>query len=439
LADFETYYGGYNASFSLHQHVQTFFEEGGARAYVSRAGGASLAPGTLTLNASGSSPALRIDAANGGAWSADLDAEVLEGTSGGFIVKIYYKDSLIYSTGEVATATAAAASLNNSVRAKNYVSATVLSADAILVAAAATALSAGAAGAAPTNTELLDALDNFGSELGAGAVSIPENFATAIYDGIIAHCVETNRIAILGFNPASDVETVIGVVADYGDADGAEGTAFYYPHVTIPGTGGVTLTISPESYVAAKRSIAHNQKGAWQPGAGLLSRADFVNGVAATVGKTDGDLLDASRVNAIRVIQGGVRIYGARSASEDEVNYRYITYRDLLNHVVVEAERALEDLVFSTIDGRRTVFGRTEARLIGLLDPIRVAGGLFEAYDSDGNQLDPGYSVEVTDALNPVEQLSEGLIKARIGIRVSSVGDRIELEVIKSNLTSSVV
>jgi len=35
--------------------------------------------------------------------------------------------------------------------------------------------------------------------------------------------------------------------------------------------------------------------------------------------------------------------------------------------------------------------------------------------------------------------LASGLIRAKVGVRVSSVGDRIEVEIIKSNLTSSVV
>ena len=127
-----------------------------------------------------------------------------------------------------------------------------------------------------------------------------------------------------------------------------------------------------------------------------------------------------------------------RSVSSDDDNYRYITYRDTVNYIVVEAEKRLEDLVFSPIDGRQGIFGQIESRLIGLLDPLRDAGGLFEAYNADGELVDPGYMVKVDSSLNPTSQLATGVIKARIGIRVSSVGDRIEVEVLKSNLTSAV-
>lgn len=439
LAEFETYYGDYNSSFTLHQQVQTYFEEGGARAYIARTVGASTTSGTLSLNASGAVPSLLLTAANGGVWSSRVEVEVAVGVSSGFIVKIYFDDVLQFSTGDVADVTAAVNKINGSAVAAIYVTATATVPSNVLVVAAKTALGAGVAGASPTAAQLVTALTLFTSNLGAGAVSIVDQFGTTIYDGIIAHAAANNRIAILGFDPASSSSAAISTAAAYAADTNAGGAAFYFPHVQIPGLAGTTLSISPEGYVAAKRSIAHNSYGSWQAGAGLISQADYLTGLASSVDKTTGDALDAARVNAIRVIQGTIRIYGARSVSSDETNFRYITYKDTLNYIVVEAERLLEDLVFSTIDGRRTIFGRVEARLIGLLDPIRSAGGLFAAFDGDGNQIDPGYSVEVSDALNPVVQLATGLVKAKCGVRVSSVGDRIEVEVVKSNLTSSVV
>jgi hypothetical protein len=74
-----------------------------------------------------------------------------------------------------------------------------------------------------------------------------------------------------------------------------------------------------------------------------------------------------------------------------------------------------------------------------LLYPIRTAGGLYEAFDTLGNRIDYGYTVVVNEAINPVSQLAGGLIKAKVGVRVSSIGDQIQVEVTKSNLTASVV
>lgn len=438
LSDFEEVYGDYNSSYTLHQNVQTFFEEGGTSVYVGRVANASATAGLLTLNDGGATPSLTLAAASPGSWSSDLAAEVLvDGST--FAVRISYKGVQKYSTGYVGTAALAADKINNSAAAKIYVTATALQPSAELAAVSATTFSAGLVGGAVTATEFVDGLDLFDSSFGAGAVAIPGQTSDDTYNGLIAHAKANNRIALLAIPQGNTVADAKSKAEEFQNVDGAEYAGFYYPFITIPGTGGISITMSPESYVAAKRSVAHNQIGPWQAGAGLLSRASFVTGVANAINKADGDSLDASRVNAIRVIQNSVRVYGARSASSDDANWRYITYRDMVNYIVVEAQTNLEDLVFSPIDGRGTVFGRTEARLIGILEPLRAAGGLFEAFDADGNQIDPGYAVDVTDALNPVTQLAEGLIKAKVGVRVSSVGDRIEVEVVKSNLTSSVV
>jgi hypothetical protein len=107
--------------------------------------------------------------------------------------------------------------------------------------------------------------------------------------------------------------------------------------------------------------------------------------------------------------------------------------------VVYEAEIALEALLFLPIDGRRSTFSRVAATLTGIMERIRIGGGFYEAFDANGKQIDPGYTVQVNDAINPLTQLATGVIKAKVGARVSSVGDRIEVEITKSNLTSTLV
>lgn len=438
LNEFETYFGPYEASKSLHTHLQTFFEEGGSRAYVARVVGSGATAGTINLNNAGAVASLRLDAANPGAWSADVKAQVVTAGSG-FAVVLLYRNVEVYRTAEMATAGAAATAINASAVASLYVTATALVAGNTLAVAAATALSAGNEGSAPSTANHVTGLTLFEGHLGSGAVAIPGQNTSTIWDGLLAHAAANNRIALMaGASNASDTDMITNA-AGYGSNANAQFGAMYWPWVNVTITGGATATISPESYVAAKRAVAHNTVGPWQAPAGLISRADFVTGLATQVTKTVGDSLDAARVNALRVIQGGVRIYGARSLSSDTTNWRYITYRDLVNYVVTQVAERMEDLVFSPIDGRKAVFGRLEARAIGVLEPLRKSGALYEAFDTNGNQLDPGYSVEVSDALNPPSQLADGLVKAKVGIRPSSVSDRIEVEIVKSNLTSSVV
>jgi phage tail sheath protein FI len=225
-----------------------------------------------------------------------------------------------------------------------------------------------------------------------------------------------------------------------GTYEHTEHVALYYPWVYVPTTvAGINRLIPADGYVAGKRSAAHNTAGAHVPYAGLLSQAVFVNGVVTDINKANGDLLDDEGVNAIRVIQNTVRIYGARSLSPDTTNFRYITSQDIVNGIVTDGNRTLESVVFSTIDGRNNSFASVEAKLIAVLEAARISGALYEAFDANGRRIDYGYTVKCDSSLNPVSQLATGLIKARVGVRVSSVGDKIEVNIIKSNLTTSVV
>lgn len=459
LADYEDYFGGYVSYGHVHQQIQAFFEEGGARAYVSRVVGASsaggdpaysgtTAVGTLTLPDSTPLDAITINAVGPGAWSANLTIGI-EILGSGRVLKAYLNGEQVYSTGEVANAQAMVNKVNSSAVAARYIT-------AVLPSGAATRVPAVTANPEALSTgddnrdeiQLLDyedALANFTDELGAGAVAIPgalEDAALSVEDFhkmLIDHADANNRVALLSFPSDFTADEATAEMANYGSYPGSEHAAAYWPWVTANRAVNTPVNLSPEGYVAAKRSVAFNATGPWAPYAGLKSEAKFITGLTNTVGKAVGDDLDENRVNALRVIGGRVRIYGARSTSADEENFRYITAQEMLNYIVVQAQASLEDLVFSTIDGRGALFGQVDARLRALLEPLRLAGGLYEAFDALGKRIDYGYTVVVNEAINPVSQLAGGLIKAKVGVRVSSVGDQIEVEVTKSNLTASVV
>ena len=213
----------------------------------------------------------------------------------------------------------------------------------------------------------------------------------------------------------------------------------YYPWVYAPSNvSGVNRLLPPDGYVAAKRSRVVNTIGTHNPFAGATSTAGFVVGVVTDIDRASGDALDTECVNGIRVIQNSVRVYGARSLSQDTTNFRYITSQDTVNSIVTEAYRAIEPLVFSSIDGRGGLFANIEARLISVLEGYRINGALFEAFDQNGQRIDYGYTVRCDAKLNPTTQLADGKVKAKVGIRVSTIGDRIEVEIIKSALTASV-
>lgn len=442
IADYETVFGEYASYGAVYQQVQTFFEEGGAEVYVSRVVGASATAGTLAVPNTTAGTALTLTATGPGEWSQNLEV-TLTALGSGKTLKAYLGGDLVYNSGEVANAQALVNKITGSSVATKYFTASIGSGTFADISSA-TAFSAGDDDrAAIVDQDWLDAMDAFGSELGAGAVSLPgfvtSGNAESIHASVLEHCYTNHRTAILSV-PEDYTASEAGDHAESMSAyDYAEYGGLFYPWVDMSLDDGTALTISPEGYVAAKRSVAYNRVGPWSAYAGLVTQSNFITGLSESISKTTGDALDEQRCNALRIINGAVRVYGFRSLSSDEDNYRFLNAREMLNFVVVQAEEVLEDLVFSPIDGRNALFTQVKGRLTGLLEPIRIAGGLYEAFDATGKRIDYGYSVVVSDAINPVSQLAGGLVRARVGIRVSSIGDQIQVDVTKSNLTASVV
>lgn len=442
LAEFEETFGTYVSYAYLHPTVQTFFEEGGTQCYIARVVGPDATTASLELDgpAPGSVPGINISANGPGDWAHDIDVEVV-GNGSVSNIRLYYNNNLVYSTGSKSSNTALVAAINGSAIASKYVSATKL-ADTLVTTLAATPLAGGADDRTDdtvddTFTAFSDALELFNDSFGTGAVSCPET--NEINADLIAHANTYNRVALM-HGAFDDTESEIKTAAStLSGEDGAEHGALYYPWVYIPtDVTGVTRLIPPDGFVAGKRALAHNQNGPHQPYAGLIASSRFVSGVAADINRTSGDSLDEGFVNAIRVIANSVRVYGARSLSTDTSNFRFITAQDTINSIVVEANATIEDLVFSVIDGRGGLFASIEGRLKGICERMRNLGALYEGFDANGRQVDPGYVVKCDSSINTTAQLAEGTVKAQMGVRVSSIGDKIEVTIVKSNLTSTV-
>jgi hypothetical protein len=443
--EFEDIYGGYVSYAYLHPTVETFFEEGGTQCYIARVAGSAATTGVKNITSSGS-VAFSLEANGPGDWSTDLNVTTLAGTAANtFIVKLFLGTDLLMSTFNCSSNEVAVGKINSHPVASKYVIASLDNATTTALPDPYVTTSAFSAGAddraSVVAADYVTGLGLFNDALGTGAVSCPENASATVYTGLVAHANTYSRIAILhGLSDDTQQDIIALAQTIAGGLEDTEHAALFYPWVYVPtAVAGINRMIPPDGYIAGKRSAAHNTAGSHVPYAGLLSQAVFVNGVVTEVNKSNGDILDEEGVNAIRVIQNTIRIYGARSLSPDSNNYRYITAQDIVNGIVTDSNRTLESVVFSTIDGRNNSFASVEAKLIAVLEAARISGALYEAFDANGKRIDFGYTVKCDKSLNPVSQLATGLIKARVGVRVSSVGDKIEVNIIKSHLTTSVV
>lgn len=442
IAQYEAIYGSYTSTGYAHQTVKTFFEEGGARIYVSRAVGAGSTPGVCTLLDGAATPAtsLTLTATGKGIWAnTQLTANVVIVNTTGFFVEILLNAVKVYTSDTYTSATKAdfVNEINNSPVAALYVTA-ASTGSVIPVAVSAKVFSGGTDGSTVAAADIIIALSRFTYDLGSGAVMAPGFYDGTTVDALVAHANTNHRIALSSVAAGSSAQQAVTDASAYRGDVNSEHLAIYWPWVKVP-NGTLTMTTPPEGFVAARRAAVQNSRGVFYPYAGEAGAASYVVGLETSVSKEDTDTVDAGNVNAIRIVQGSLRIYGARSMSTDTDNFRFITGQEVLNYVVYLAEVNLESLLFQPIDGRKTIFARVASTLASILDPLAKAGGLFAIYDVNGKEIDPGYSVVVSDALNPVTQLAQGKIVAKVGARVSGIGDKIEVEVTKSSLTASLV
>ena len=440
IADFEDIFGAQTSDGWVHQTVETFFEEGGSRAYVSRVVDEDAIEAEYELLDSSSSVCANLMASGTGTWANDdgLTVEVTHPTGSTFKVKIRLNGSLVWTSSTHTDVADFINEVNNSSTAALYLTASSGTSSNIPAVLAEDSFSGGTNGSTLVDADLETALDTFTNNLGPGAVCAPGFTSSAARLALLANAEANNRIAVMSFDKDTTVAEAVSEAADYSVETNSSYGSFFYPWVKIP-NGTLTQVVPPEGYVCGKRAKVHNLYGSWTPWAGEKTQADFVTGVYSSMSKAEAGDLDDGNVNPIRLINGTVRVYGARSLSNDTANYRFIIAREVLNQITYEAEQALEALLFLPIDGRKSTFSRVGAPLVAILDRIRVGGGLYEAFDAFGKQIDPGFTVQVNDANNPLDQLATGKIKAKIGARVSSIGDKIEVEITKSNLTATLV
>jgi len=433
LADFRAKFGDRVAYSHLYDNIATFFEEGGAQAYVTRVVGPAATIGDVTLNdrQTPSEPTLTIAAANPGAWSSNLDV-VVEDTTGSITeIRIVLNDVTVETfsgttVGEIVDALADS----------QYVTVTNEGSDGVAPAnkpAEGTfTLSAGSDDRANiTATHYETALTRFDLSLGDGSVAIP-GVGSSVHSALIAHAAANRRIALLSESETASVATLKSTAA----ALNSEYAGLFAPWVQISTTTGTRYT-SPEGYVAGVRNRAHVEAGPWRAPAGQIAVARSVIGLKYDYNRATGDELDAAKVSAIRLINNTVRLYGWRSLSDDTANYALLIGRDVLNRIVVESERRLEQFVFQTIDGKGQLLSAIGGTITGILEPMRAAGGLFERVAEDGSPIDSGYLVETGSSVNTLENLANNIVNARVSVRVSPAAALISVTIVKVGLLSN--
>lgn len=412
--------------------LRMFFAEGGSEAVVARIVGAAATVGTKTFKDAAAADSIRIDALGAGAWSADVSVEITAGSMDDTVRAIVtYLDQI-----EVFDNATSAADLANKLNQSLYVRGVDLGGGLPAVAAAA-ALSAGADDRAAVVTQTyVTGLDKFPAGLGAGAVALPGQTADLVGASLIAHAKATRRVALLAPKVGATQQELVVLAKTLVGVDGKY-AMLVAPWVRISDRPGGTLLVSPEGYVAGARARAHTRSGPWAAAAGSISASTSIVAVEREVQQSEYDTLSDVGVSLIVTRAGRIVLYGYRSLDVDSTNYRLLSAQDTLNWLAQRCEDSLEPFVFAPIDGNGGLLGQVEGVLRGILEDVRLRGGLY-ARVVDGDMVDPGYSVDVGNSVNTTESLAQNILRAQVAVRLAPHAELIEITIIRVALTASV-
>jgi hypothetical protein len=446
----DQYFGGPVTFGFLDNDLQMFFGEGGDQAYVARVVGPGAAAGTVSLvdGSAGSGIATlqlqagspNIDPTTGnslgnvpdpGAWSSALSVQpVVSALTGQYKINVFYNAVQVETWGPFPDVPTAVAKINS---ASSYLFATNLFSASSGVTAnpkvltAPVALSAGTDDRADITTSIVTAkLGVFLPQLGPGYVAIPGYDASLVGAALIANEAATGRVAHLSPTQGMSSTSVQSAAANFRGTTGSQGAGYFWPWVQMPnGTGGV-VTVPPDGFVSGIRSRTIQAVGPWQAPAGSFGVAQFVTGLDPASGVvTDaiGDALNAESVNVIRP-KAGIRLYGWRSLSTDQVNYELLSEQDTINLISYQLEQGLQQYAFAVIDSLGQLFSAMAQTAKSYLEPLVTAGALWPGpTGSNGQASDPGYVIDTGADVNTPASLAANEAAIAVYIRLAPTNE----------------
>jgi phage tail sheath protein FI len=184
--------------------------------------------------------------------------------------------------------------------------------------------------------------------------------------------------------------------------------AFYFPWITVRDALDPTKNVSvpPSGHVAGVCADTDARRGVHKAPANVLIRGAL--GVSQVLARADQDVLNPAGVNCIRVLRGGVTIWGARTLDDAASNFRYFNVRRLFN--MVEESIALNTnwIVFEPND--RTLWNSIVRDVTAFLMLLWRQGALVGATPAQA------FFVKCDAETNPPEVVDAGQVVTVIGL-----------------------
>jgi phage tail sheath protein FI len=232
-------------------------------------------------------------------------------------------------------------------------------------------------------------------------VVAPGQTSPAVQDAVLSHCESRkDRFAIL-----DSPETISGGVDRLPKPRDSKYGAFYFPWIQVYDPDKGNIFVPPSGHIAGVYSRVDNERGVHKAPANEIVRGAL--GLKYNVSKGEQDLLNPKGINAIRLMNGGIRIWGARTLSSDP-SWKYINVRRLFIMVETSIERATQWVVFEPNDHR--LWKRVTRTISSFLTLLWRNGALM------GTSPEQAFFVKCDAETNPAEVVDAGQLVVEIGL-----------------------
>jgi hypothetical protein len=398
--------------------LETFFREGGSRAYVGRVVGPDAVASSADLS-DGDNPTLTVSASSPGEWGDALEVEVTV-SDGEFVLNVYEDEKLV----EVSPALADNSDAVSWSATSSYIRVEDLG------EGNPEAQSVSLTGGDDDRTNITDeevaaALALFASDLGTGQVLYPGATDEDSHLLLAAHAAENNRVALIDGTNTDDSDVLIAeALAITADGNGRS-AALFAPWATIPGISAGTSRTVPYSAVQAGL-IARSDAATSNPNiavAGENGTARFATGLSQSYSDEQREALNDAGVTVALVKFGQVRTYGTRSLSSEDNWIQFQNVR-LAAFIAAKADRVAESFLFDQIDGRGLKVAEFAGDLQGILLPLFQLGALYGATPEEAFLVD-------VNSVNTDETIADGELNAAIAVKMSPAAERVVIEISK--------
>jgi hypothetical protein len=454
LQDFINQFGTRQSYSVLYDALETFFREGGAKAYIGRVVGPAAIIATKNLVDGVAAVSLVAKAKGPGSFGNTITVQVQNpgagGTATSFSLAVvdtgYPGGTLTEQSPDFLTQGAAVAWSQQS----QLIDLTLGASALIPVNAAASALATGTDDrAAVTDTQWRNATNLFTKDLGPGQVTQIGRVTTQAYSDTLAHAANNNRFAVLDGADTATIATLTTAVStartSATDGPRCRYGMIFAPWVVIPGVTIGTTRIVPPSAVVCGRIAAKDASGTTPnaPAAGSdgvartaigLSQLAYDNGSGPDVTRDD---MYTKGVNLIVARYGVIEVFGWRSMVDPVGNDQ-----DWLNagngrlnmYIVAQGLKVAENYILDEIDGRGKLFKMFEGDLRGIMSDIYARGSL---YDGGSGRADDAFSVDTGPGVNTTATIANKELHAAIAARMTQDAELVVIEIAKVPITQS--